>query len=153
MPPSIRGNSGGPLINVEGEVIGINSVKITTAEGIGFASPINIIKPILENYQKTGNFEEASIGVYVYDKEVIPYIDNTMKIENGIYVIDTVIGGAADIAGIKPNDVITKIDDRIINKMTQLRSYIYTKKPGDEITLEVVRRGLTMPVKIVLGKK
>lgn len=76
-----------------------------------------------------------------------------MKIENGIYVIDIVTSGAADLAGIRPNDVITKIDDRIINKMTELRSYIYTKKPGDEITLEVVRRGVTIPVKIVLGKK
>lgn len=147
------GNSGGPLINVKGEVIGINSVKITTAEGIGFASPVNIIKPILESYQKTGKFEEASIGMYVYDKEVIPYIDNTIKIDNGIYVIDIVTGGAADIAGIKPNDIVTKIDNKLINKMTELRSYIYSKKPGEEITLQVVRRGITMPVKIVLTKK
>lgn len=147
------GNSGGPLINVKGEVIGINSVKITTAEGIGFASPVNIIKPILESYQKTGEFEEASIGMYVYDKEVIPYIDNTIKIDNGIYVIDIVTGGAADIAGIKPNDIVTKIDNKLINKMTELRSYIYSKKPGEEITLQVVRRGITMPVKIVLTKK
>jgi S1-C subfamily serine protease len=84
------GNSGGPLINVDGEVIGINSIKITSAEGIGFASPINIIKPIIESYKQTGNFEEASLGIYAYDKEVIPYLDSSININNGIYVVDLV---------------------------------------------------------------
>ncbi|MBO5479214.1 MAG: trypsin-like peptidase domain-containing protein [Clostridia bacterium] len=147
------GNSGGPLINVEGEVIGINSVKIVTAEGIGFASPINMVKPIIESYKNTGNFEEASLGLYAYDKEVIPYLDSNISIDNGIYVIDVVTNGAAANAGIKANDVITKIDGKPLNKMTELRSYIYTKKTGDEVVLQVLRRGIITPVKIVLGKK
>ena len=67
------GNSGGPLIYPNGDIIGINTVKISTAEGIGFAIPINIIKPIIESFKQTGNFEEATIGIYAYDKEVIPY--------------------------------------------------------------------------------
>lgn len=147
------GNSGGPLIDIEGNVIGINSVKITTAEGIGFASPINIIKPILSNYIVEGKFEEASIGIYAYDKEVIPYLDAKIEIESGIYVIDTIKNGAASTAGIKANDIIAKIDNIPLNKMTELRTYIYTKKPGDEVTLQVVRKGITAPVKIKLGKK
>ena len=57
------GNSGGALINVDGEMIGINTIKITSAEGIGFAVPINIVKPIIESYIKTGEFEEAYIGI------------------------------------------------------------------------------------------
>ncbi len=136
-----------------GEVIGVNSIKITSAEGIGFASPINMIKPIIENYQKTGAFEEASLGIYAYDKEVIPYLDSSINIENGIYVIDVVTNGAASTAGIKPNDIITKMDGKAISKMTELRSYIYTKKPQDEITLQILRRGIITPVKVVLGKK
>ena len=147
------GNSGGPLINVEGKVIGINSVKITSAEGIGFATPINLIKPILKSYMEEGNFEEASLSIYAYDKEVIPYIDGSINIENGIYVIDVTNNGAAENAGIKPNDIITKIDGKSINKMTELRRYIYTKKPGDEVELQVLRRGITTPVKVKLGKK
>ena len=147
------GNSGGPLINVEGKVIGVNSVKITSAEGIGFATPINLIKPILKSYTEEGNFEEASLGIYAYDKEVIPYLDGSINIENGIYVIDVTKGGAAENAGIKPNDVITKIDGKAINKMTELRSYVYTKKPEDEVELQVLRRGITTIIKAKLGKK
>lgn len=147
------GNSGGPLINVEGEVIGINSVKITTAEGIGFASSINIIKPILKSYEQTENFDEASIGIYAYDKEVIPYLESNLKLENGIYVIETKPNGAASNWGVKANDIITKIDGINLNKMTDLRSYIYTKKPGDEVTLNLNRKGANITVKVILGRK
>lgn len=147
------GNSGGPLINADGEVIGVNSIKITSAEGIGFASPINLIKPILQSYLQTGEFEEASLGIYAYDKEVIPYLDNTINIEEGIYVIDVIPNGPASNVGIMPNDIILKIDGKPLNKMTELRSYIYTKKPEQEVTLQILRRGIITPVKIKLGRK
>ncbi len=147
------GNSGGPLINADGEVIGVNSIKITSAEGIGFASPINLIKPILQSYLQTGEFEEASLGIYAYDKEVIPYLDNTINIEEGIYVIDVISNGPASNVGIMPNDIILKIDGKPLNKMTELRSYIYTKKPEQEVTLQILRRGIITPVKIALGRK
>ena len=62
------GNSGGPLIYPNGEVVGINTVKISSAEGIGFAVPINMIKPIIESFKKEGSFEEATIGIYAYGK-------------------------------------------------------------------------------------
>ena len=147
------GNSGGPLINVEGEVIGVNSVKLASAEGIGFASPINMVKPIIESYKQTGDFEEPSLGIYAYDKEVIPYLNNNINIDSGIYVIDVITNGAAEKAGIKANDIITKIDSKPLSKMTQLRSYIYSKNPGDEVVVQVYRRGIITPVKIKLGKK
>ena len=63
------GNSGGPLINQKGEVIGINSLKIETAEGIGFAVPVNVIKPIIEKFASTGNFEEPYIGCLLYTSD------------------------------------------------------------------------------------
>lgn len=89
-----NGNSGGPLINENGEVIGINSVKIEEAEGIGFAIPINIIKPIIQKLITTGDFKEASIGIYAYDKEVVRYMQD-LKIDTGIYVASISKTGAA----------------------------------------------------------
>ena len=80
------GNSGGPLINKKGEDIGINSVKISEAEGIGFAMPINIIKPVIESFVNNGSFEEAYLGIFAYDKEVIPYLKEKSKFDSGIYV-------------------------------------------------------------------
>ena len=68
------GNSGGPLIYPNGEVIGINTVKISSAEGIGFAVPIDVVKTVIESFKKEDKFDEATIGIYAYDKDVIPYL-------------------------------------------------------------------------------
>ena len=68
------GNSGGPLIYPNGEVIGINSVKITSAEGIGFAIPINVVKPVIEKFVNNGGFDEATLGIYAYDESVAKYL-------------------------------------------------------------------------------
>jgi len=70
------GNSGGPLLLSNGDIIGINTVKITSAEGIGFAVPINVIKPIVESFINVGAFEEAYIGISAYDSNVIPYLSS-----------------------------------------------------------------------------
>ncbi len=147
------GNSGGPLINPDGEVIGINSVKIESAEAIGFAIPINIIKPIIQSYQTSGDFQEASIGIFSYDKNVIPYLDSNLKFENGIYVVEVIKNSPAETAGIQKGDIITRIDGVTLNKMSELRHYIYTKKPGDEVNLSIQRRGITTRIKNNSRKK
>lgn len=147
------GNSGGPLILENGEVIGINSVKIDTAEGIGFAIPINVIKPVIEKIIQNGTFDEATLGIFAYDKNVIPYLDSGLKFENGIYVAKVKDGGAAQSAGIKEGDIITQIDGKILNKMNELREYIYTKNPEDEITLNILRNNKEIQVNVKLNKK
>ena len=149
------GNSGGPLIYPNGDVIGINTVKISSAEGIGFAIPINIIKQIIQSYKDTGDFQEATIGIYAYDKEVIPYLNNAKvaTFEKGIYVAQITPNGPADNTELKENDIITSIDNVEINTMNSLREYIFTKKPGDEVTLKVTKGKVNKEVKIVLGKK
>lgn len=149
------GNSGGPLIYPNGEVIGINTVKISSAEGIGFAVPINIIKPIIESFKNTGNFEEATIGIYAYDKEVIPYLngDTNINFEKGIYVAQITKNAPADGTELKEGDIITNIDNVSLNTMNDLRQYIYNKKPNDEVVLKVTRGKINKEIKIVLGKK
>lgn len=150
------GNSGGPLIYPNGEVIGINTVKISSAEGIGFAIPINIIKPIIESFKETGTFEEATIGIYAYDKEVIPYLDSSYKsidFDTGIYVVQITVNGPAYNTELKEGDIITSIDGKELNTMNDLREYIYTKSPNDEVTLQITRGKITKEIKLVLGKK
>lgn len=147
------GNSGGPLINSNGEVIGINSVKITEAEGIGFAVPINIVKPIIESFSNNGEFEEAYLGIFAYDRNVIPYLDSSVEFNSGIYVAQISSDGPSYSSGLRTGDIITKIDEITINKMSELRSYIYTKKVGDEVNLTILRNNKEYSIKVKLGKK
>ena len=147
------GNSGGPLITPNGEIIGINTVKISTAEGIGFAIPINVVKTIIESYKQTGKYEQATIGIYAYDKDVIPYLDTNVKFEKGIYVAQITPKGAADGSELEEKDIIVSIDDKELNTMNDLREYIYTKKPGDQVTLKIIRKKITKNINITLGKK
>ena len=149
------GNSGGPLIYPNGDIIGINTVKISSAEGIGFAIPINIIKTIVESFKQTGNFEEATIGIYAYDKEVIPYLSNssTSQFNKGIYVAQITKNGPADNTELKEADIITSIDGIELNTMNDLREYIYTKKPNDTVVLKITRGKINKEISITLGKK
>ena len=147
------GNSGGPLINSEGKMIGINSIKITTAEGIGFAMPINIVKPIITKFIKDGNFDEASIGLFAYDKEVIPYLNINLNFEAGIYIAQVKKNSPAYNSGLKEGDIITKIDGIELNKMSELRSYIYTKNVGDIVNLTISRNNKSLEVSVKLGRK
>lgn len=147
------GNSGGPLINSEGKVIGINSIKIKDAEGIGFAIPIDIIKPIIKRLVETGEYEEASLGIYVYDKEAIQYIDSSLDFEYGVYVTKVISEENGKSGDIKTKDIIEEIDGVKLNKINDLRKYIYTKNIGDEVTLKVLRNKKEIEVKTRLVKK
>ena len=149
------GNSGGPLIYPNGDIIGINTVKISTAEGIGFAIPINIIRPSIESFKQIGSFEEATIGIYAYDKEVVPYLNTNLNnnFQKGIYVAQITSNGPADNTELKNGDIITSIDNIELNTMNDLREYIYTKKPNDEVNLKIIRGKINKEFNIVLGKK
>lgn len=145
------GNSGGPLINSNGEVIGINSVKITSAEGIGFAVPINTVKSVIESFSKTGKFDEARLGVYAYDTNTMQYMK--AQSDTGVYITRVVQKTAAEKSGIKEGDIILSIDEQKLERMCELRRYIYTKKPKDEITLKILRNSREMEIKVVLEKQ
>ena len=147
------GNSGGPLINNNGEIIGINTVKITSAEGIGFAVPINVIKPILQKLEAEGKFEEASLGIFAYDKNVIPYLNSNIKFDTGIYVAQISLDSAAYRTGLQIGDVITKVDNVALEKMCDLREYIYSKNVGDTLNLTILRNNKEKNIEVRLSKK
>ena len=136
------GNSGGALVNMYGQVIGINSSKIvaTGYEGLGFAIPIDDALPIISNLKDYG---------YVKDRAMLgisgQYLDswtaNFYGLPSGMYVAEVNNESVSD-AGVQQGDVITKIDDEEITSANTISNYIAKKKPGDEVTLTITR-GLT----------
>lgn len=148
------GNSGGPLIYPNGEVIGINTVKISSAEGIGFAVPINVVKQVIKSFDETDNFDEPTIGIFAYDKEVIPYLTSIdPNFNKGIYVASIIPNGPASNTDLKVGDIITSFDGIEINTMNELREFIYTKKPNDEIKIKYTRGKINREITLKLGKK
>ena len=92
-------------------------------------------------------------GIFAYDKEAIKYLNSNLEFNSGIYVVQISSDGPARKSGLKVGDVITKIDDLEINKMSELRNYIYTKTPGEKITLTINRNNKEYTATIILGKR
>lgn len=151
------GNSGGPMINKNGEVLGINSVKITSAEGIGFAIPINIIKPIIEQLVSNGEYITPTLGMFAYDKDIVPYINQELtqniKLDTGIYVADVIRNSPAERSGMKRGDILLEIDGIKLEKMSELRTYIYSKKVGEKVNIKYIRGNKEYQISITLAKK
>jgi len=138
------GNSGGALVNTKGELIGINAAiasQTGSYEGYGFAIPVNLAKKVLNDIQKYGTVKRAFIGVSF--RELNPDIAQELKINttNGLYVDELVSGGAAEAAGIKPADIITKVNGRTITESSDLQETIGRLQPGDKVELTVLRDG------------
>ena len=132
------GNSGGPLINSQGRIIGINTAK-ASAEGLGFAIQINIAKPIIKQLIDQGEFKATYLGIGLLDREIAGYLDTDIKIKYGIYITSVLENYAADKSGLKPADVITHVDGVEVNTMVKFKSVLYSKKPGDKITVKYER--------------
>lgn len=147
------GNSGGPLVNKSGEVIGINTVKITSAEGIGFAVPINVVKPVINSFRQNGNFEEATLGIYAYDGDVANYLNLKSKLNRGVYVSKVISNGPAAGSDLKEGDLICSVNGKNLNTINDLREFVYGKVPGVEVELEVIRGESRKNIKIALGRK
>jgi S1-C subfamily serine protease len=149
------GNSGGPLLNAKGEVIGINTVKVTSAEAMGFAIPINICKPIAQKLVSTGSFKEPYMGLFAYDNSVLPYMGENLGTQSGIYVAYVDESGPAFQAGIKEGCIISQVDGQDINTMLQLRTHVYSKNPGDTIRVTHLDHNTNQwaTVPVVLGQK
>ena len=143
------GNSGGPLLNSKGEVIGINTVKLTNAEGLGFSIPINMIKGVLNSILKTGKAQTAQLGVSIYNaKDYEAALRVKLNTNKGVIVLSVASGSAADKAGIMAGDILLKVDDKEVTDVNTLKSIMFGYNLGDEATLKINRNGKEMDVKI-----
>ncbi len=147
------GNSGGALVNMSGEVVGINTAIATTNaryQGYGFAVPVNLLKTVASDIIKYGEVKRGYIGVQIGLVNQVLANALGMKEARGVIVQELVEGGAAQASGIQKGDVILEVDGREVNKQNELQSYIATRHPGDTVTLKVFRDGKAMDKKVVL---
>lgn len=152
-----QGNSGGPLFNASGEVIGItssiasvsNNTSSAGSIGIGFAIPSNLVKKVGESIIKNGSFTHAQLGVAIKTGTV--KVDNVTRI--GAYVSSVVSGGAADKAGIKMGDVIVAYNGNAIESVESVLGYVRAASVGDKAKLTIVRNGTNViNITVTLGK-
>jgi putative serine protease PepD len=140
-----HGNSGGPLLNMNGEVIGITSQIQSDGggnEGVGFAIPSNLVRTIVNELISSGSAQHAQLGV-------VPSTTST----NGVKVTSVEAGSGAKKAGLQVGDVITELDGTAITSADQLRAIIAVRKPGETVTLTIRRNGDTKTVKATLGNR
>jgi serine protease Do len=142
------GNSGGALVNVAGQVIGINSLKIAESgvEGLGFAIPVNDARPVIEKLIKYGHVPRPYLGVQLYDlQEMLPSAWKELKLPNsvqkGVLVRSVDPNTPAAKAGVKSRDVIVALDNNSISNSSDLRKILYKKQIGDNVTLTLYRNG------------
>lgn len=152
------GNSGGPLFNAKGEVVGINSAKYSgttssgaSIEGISFAIPIDDVIGMLEDLRQYGYIKSAYLGVRVMN--VDSTVSQTYGLPMGAYVDSVEQGGSAALAGVQAKDIITNLGGYDIGSMTDLTRALRQFKPGQETTIAVWRSGQTLFLKIVLQEK
>lgn len=153
------GNSGGALVNIVGDLIGINSMKIaeSSVEGLGFAIPINSAIPVIEELEKTGEVQRPTMGVSLIDLTEVPayYQQQTLKlpeeVTSGVVISQVVPGSAADKAGLQQYDVIVEMDGEKIENAIELRKHLYNEKEiGDTLQMKVYRQGKMVEAQLEL---
>ncbi len=150
------GNSGGPLINLDGQAIGINTAIVSESGGymgIGFAIPVNMARTIADQLQKTGRVVRGYMGLY--GQGITPEIAKALRLEQteGILVTQVEKGSPADQAGLKAGDVVTAMNGKPITSYDDFRNAIAVMTPGTKVQLSVVRDGKVSDVGVTLGER
>lgn len=153
-----HGNSGGPLVDLVGEVIGINTLIVRdngngdVAEGLGFAIPVNTARAVAEQIMQKGYFSRPNLGVTW--QQITPDIAAryNLPVQWGIYITKVDSNGPASQAGLQPNDMITKIGDTALDETHSFMNTLFLYKPGDQLTVDFVRDGQSLHVQVTLGE-
>jgi serine protease Do len=155
------GNSGGPLFNMKGEVVGITTAKYSgssssgaTIEGIGFAIPINDVLGLVEDLMEYGYVKGAYMGVTIQDMDAqTAAMAEVYGLPVGPIIVSTEAGGAAEKAGILPNDIVTKIGDKEVSTVSDLTRALRDYEPGDTTTVTVYRSREIIDLTITFGER
>jgi len=153
-----HGNSGGPLVDLAGEVIGINTLVVRNsgmgdvAEGLGFAIPVNTAQVIAQQIIQRGYFSRPYMGIQFQPINPNIAAQYNLPAKWGVYVTKVVNDSPASQAGLKENDIITKVGNVAIDETHSYVNTLFTFKPGDQITLTVMRDGKETQLQITLGE-
>ena len=140
------GNSGGALVNADGLVIGINSIKIARedVEGMCFAIPINTVREIVDQLMTTGRVIRPYLGVGVFDKQTAARAGYQLNVDAGVYVQNVTLDGPAGKAGLQRGDIIVEIGGEKTNTVGDLRAAIASHQVGDVVSVKIIRDGETI---------
>lgn len=147
------GNSGGALVNTKGELIGINAaIKSNTGSfaGYSFAIPANIVKKVVGDLIEYGTVQRAFIGINIRNIDDELAKEKNIEDLNGVYVERLVENGSAEEAGIKPGDIVKKVEEYEVNSVTELQAKVGEYRPGDEIVISLIRGGKLIEKKVTL---
>src|ERR1044071_289337 len=153
-----HGNSGGPLVNLAGQVIGINTLIVRNtdsgdvAEGLGFAIPVNTAQAVAQQIIQKGYFARPYLGISFQPINPDIALRYNLLAQWGVYVTRISSGSPASQAGIQEGDIITKIGDVTLDETHSYVNTLFTFKPGDQINLEVVRGNDNVQVQVTLGE-
>ncbi len=147
------GNSGGPLVNLQGEVVGIATAINYGAENIGFAVPVTTLQRILPQLRETGTVRRGYLGVNIRDVDDVIARSFRLDEVSGILAQEVVVGGPSDKAGLMNGDIILKVDGKTVSETRKLIEHVSGKPPGATVELEIVRNGKSMTKKVKLGER
>lgn len=150
------GNSGGALVNLDGELVGINTAIATQTgsyQGYSFAIPSNLVKKVTGDLIRFGVVQRGFIGVSIRDLDSRIAMEEDIKTRNGAYVTELTPEGAAEAAGLEVGDVIIAVEDRAVQSASELQEQIALKRPGDIIKLRVLRKADTLDFRVKLRNK
>ncbi len=150
------GNSGGALVNLRGELVGINSAIASATgyySGYGFAVPVSLVKKVSADLLKYGNVQRGYIGVLPIELNSTLAKEKGAKVNRGIYIDDAVDGGAAKQAGLQKGDVIVKMEGQSLDSDAQMREIIGRRRPGDIVNVTVNRNGVEKDYKVELRNR
>ena len=147
------GNSGGPLLNTNGEVVGINTAIFRPAQNIGFAVPINTLKTILPQLRDKGKVVRGFLGINIVNVDADRAAAFDLKAQEGAFVESVEAGKPAEKAGVRPGDTIVKVDSVPVKDTRDLIGYVSSKTPGSKVQLGLVRDGRDTTVTATLAER
>ncbi len=150
------GSSGGPLVDLRGDIVGINTLIVSQSggsEGLGFAAPSNIVRAVYEQIRANGRVRRGDIGIRA--QTVTPVLASGLGLarSDGVVLADVIPGSPAALAGLRPGDLVLAVDDRPMENGRQLQVTLYRRLAGDIVSLQVLRGDQTMNVRVAMSER